>query len=119
MREVRLWQPENAPKPAYFRYLQEELNEIEGKVKIYCTRCEASGMGSYILMTSSKDVHLGIGSLSKYGQFWFCHLLEEEFRTSNGAPFVLFIEQKSGGGLLVTRSTDADGKEIYHLSPAR
>ena len=119
MRKVYLWLPENRSPSG--DVVKNELEALEGSAKVFRTYCkEEVRTRNYILMTSSKDVHLGIGLLSESGLLEFCRLLWHEYKAAKGAPFILFVEQKGGGGLLVTRSTDSDlGSETYHLSPAR
>ncbi|MDP2593872.1 MAG: hypothetical protein Q8P36_00825 [bacterium] len=117
MHAVHLWVLEE--QNAFSTNVLREVEASEDSAKVYYTYYDGVGMGSYTLMTSSKDVHLGLGLLSKLGLLNFCHMLDFiNAKSVLNEPFLLFM-QKGHSGFLVTRVGNSGGRWLYHLSPAR
>ncbi len=99
-------------------------------VKVYRTYVQDpyfEGEREFILITSSKELHLTIGRLVDEAQLDFCCVLEEEHEFAEDNAMLVLLPGKEDGdpgvGILVSRTSDMgtiDGDFItFHLSMAR
>jgi hypothetical protein len=75
---------------------------------------------THTFMTTSKDVHLGLGRLSRSGQLRLAKLLEAEMLNNETSQLRLRLDNDGKNGtLLVVMTTNDDGCRVFTLSPAR
>lgn len=97
------------------------------RVKIYLTYVfgeHADDDEEFAFVTSSKEIHLGIGRLDNTTRYDLCVEFEEVYKTVGVSVFVVFFPDKDmgenqEGGLLVSRVEGGTERTAYHLSPAR
>jgi len=93
----------------HLRSFWEGLTEaVKQKSRIYRTYVDAPE-GRFVLMTTSKDLHLKLGSFDYGVNYHFAKLLEEEF-DRHGIHLLLlrFVDSKQGfeKGMLVTMAKE-------------
>lgn len=85
-------------------------------VSVYHTYAEVAGC-KYAFVTTSKDIHLWLGTLSQDGHACLATLLGLELELNNaGNQLLFYIEDKRV--YLVTRTSTNEGRLEYTLSPA-
>lgn len=71
---------------------------------------------SFMFVTPSKQVHLGLGMLSWDGQLHLAWLLEHEFQDGpDMSQLILYMDEREKG-ILVTRTDEIDGSIVFTLS---
>jgi|GEM_PF-2233126 len=109
--------------PAYVTWgkaLDGVTNELEinknRHVSVYHTYAEVAGC-KYAFVTTSKDIHLWLGTFSPAGHADLAVLLGLELELNNaGNQLLLYVEDKRV--YLVTRTSTNEGRLEYTLSPA-
>ena len=108
---------------SYAGLLWKGLVEVKKlKTRIYQTYIDDSKCDKrFILSTTSKDLHLKLGSFDWRIQYNFAKFLEEEFEKGRCARLLLCFKgesENSEEGLLVTKVTEG-GQIIFTLALAR
>ena len=94
------------------------------KGKVYQTYVDDQGKKKFVFVTTSKDVHLGLGMLTNLGQSLLAKQLEYEFRNKTFGQLMLNLPSESGDendekSVLVAMTEDrASGETCFGLSPA-
>ena len=98
-----------------------EVSEIRRqKGRVYQTYVE-DGDKKFTLVTTSKDIHLGLGGMTKEAQILLTRLLDHEFARGNFGQLMLGMEKDEGDECsytLVSTSTYC-GERSFGFSPAR
>lgn len=127
MREVVLVRPNDdrrdTPELDHLHGVLDALNQVASQhVKVYRTFVPKGDKGSYVFTTTSKDLHLALGTLSAEGRLHLASLLELEFEAGECQELLMFTEaERNRGAMLVTCQVDAvaDWGWCFHISPAR
>lgn len=95
----------------------ERLNAQQ--VKIYHTFVSMGGK-EFTLLTTSKDIHLGLGLMTLEGQYHFAELLFEISKFGEHANEMVVIDPYSKKAMLATLQYEHTGGKggVIHLSPA-
>lgn len=112
-----------ADKKSYRALLLKDLVEAKKhKSRIYRTYVDIAAQDKrYVLMTTSKDLHLKLGSLEWHFHHNLAKFLEEEFTSNRCYQLLLCFEDKAREaeeGILVSMTIEG-GAVIFTLSPAR
>lgn len=112
-----------ATDKAWLRLLAEVKDLRNQSARVYRTFCTYLKQ-DYVLVTTSKDTCLALGSLSEWGRNYLCHMFEEVFVNERGCTELLFSMSTEDGDtykdrIFVTRTVGGDDKIVFHLSPAR
>jgi hypothetical protein len=96
--------------------------------RVYRTFCGTDVNNyAYVLLTTSKDLHLLVGTFSEKGRNQLCLLFEQEFERAAVHSFLLSFQRYDEAArnvMLVTRTRErklnssAESDYIYHISPA-
>ena len=103
--------------------LQEMEEQRSHSARVYRIFCQYERQ-EYVLVTTSKEVSLGLNLFSEWARNYLCWFLEEEFKNTDYPSEVLLAlapqgtPVAKGNKLFVTRTADRDGKIFFHLSPA-
>ncbi len=119
MHTVSLTRPEKGDIGTHLEVVIAELEHLQKKgPRIYRTYCEYDGV-HYVLTTTSKDLHLALGTFRPIPQMHFCMLLEQEFRRNEGVCNELTLVMSEEKGAMYVTKNQTDPKQIsFHLSPA-
>lgn len=116
----------NGEKPGTsknFLELKEAISTAKSQVvRVFNTYHRmAHGQIVYILSTTSKDIHLELGTLSEEGLGSLCMFLGDEFRSEESSSLLLYADKQYKGdfAILVTCAREDASGRTFHLSPAR
>lgn len=121
--------PETGGKSSNERDLYEEfVSAAKLDARVFSTWCSAGNnfedVGDFEFVTTSKELHLGLGKLGENGRINLGLVLEHWFR-EHPLEEVLFRvrvpsdeEGRFGGAMLVSRMTSS-GHVTFHCSPVR
>ena len=90
------------------------------RAKVYRTYVPINEKREYIFTTTSKDLHLTLGALSRSGQEKLAMLLHLEFVAGECRELLMFEDEKRTSGMLVslTGGITPAGGAAFHISPA-
>jgi hypothetical protein len=123
MYQVNLYRPESndrsTPELNHLHGVMDALGQVASqRVKVYRTYVPKHDKWTYILTTTSKDVHLSLGALSQEGQLFLAGLLHLEFVKGKCSELLLFEGGARNKGALVTLQSTENTGWCFHLSPA-
>ena len=124
MRELIL-SAETFPSDGYGGKLLQEFHNQKFRARVFRTYSGCADGPSVTFVTTSKDIHLDLGTLSREALHWLAEVLDDECNPHGvGEPAVrklLFTFPGRKGGLrslLITCSRDPEDGLLMHLSPA-
>ncbi len=91
----------------YYTHIETDPHDVGQKEKL--------DEMSFTFVTTSKDIHLGLGRLGWDAQSYLVGLLEHEFEKDEDMSQMLLYLEKA---ILVTRTEEIDGTVVYTFSPA-
>ena len=124
MHEVIVCRPQSndrsTPELNHLHGVMDALGQVASqRVKVYRTYVPKHDKWVYVLTTTSKDIHLYLGAISKEGQLYLAGLLHLEFVKWKCSELLLFEGgERNKGGVLVTRQSTDNTEVCFHLSPA-
>lgn len=123
MRVVQVARPNgDHPEYVYLNKVVTDLARIASQgARVYRTYVKNDRLGAnWVLGTTSKDVHLFIGAMSREGQQDLCRLLEQEFSNGECAELLLREEITSGkrNTIRAVRHSQIGADLFFDLSPA-
>ncbi len=92
----------------YYTYIETDPHDVGGEK-------EKLDNMPFTFVTTSKDIHLGLGRLCWDAQSYLVGLLEHEFEKDEYMSQMLLYLEKA---ILVTRTEEIDGTVVYTFSPA-
>ncbi len=117
MREVRLVRPEMGTGSIHMHKVVTALEKMKAqRVRVYST-FPRSQSKAFCLLTTSKDVHLRLGSMTDTERFHFASLLEEEMAQEPSKTLIIIGDDEEKG-ILVTLGEPNGKGPVFHLSPA-
>ena len=72
----------------------------------------------FTFVTTSKEIHLGLGRMDWDTQSYLVEFLEHEFEKEDGVPQMLLRMSANEKAILITRTIEIDNAILYTLSPA-
>ena len=117
MLEVRLYEGKVPSAQGLFAALERIRG---GRARVYHTCCENEERTvKYLLMTTSKDIHLELGCLPQDVLLMLCEFLDNGFVESGEEQILLYFKaSRDAGGMLLTKSAESSpDKQTYNLSP--
>ena len=89
----------------YYTYIETDPDDV----------AEGTYQQSFTFVTTSKDIHLGLGRMRWEAQAYLVGLLEHEFKKDQEMSQMLLRLEKT---ILVTRTEEVMDGVVYTLSPA-
>jgi hypothetical protein len=126
MRELIITRPADDQKEEIkdllLHELVDELMAVEAqRVRVFRTYvADPEQMELYVFTTTSKDIHLGLGAMSRSAQVKLANLLELEFSESECTELLMIRDvYHRREAVLVTVNFVSQMQINFHLAPAR
>ncbi len=120
MLELQLKLPAKGTPSTHLTAVVEEMKRLETqKVKVFRTICDSRSKEiRYIFTTTSKDIHLGLGTISGSALEHLGILIHELYESGHGDDEILVTRADDKSAMLVTVTKYSNTALKFTLAPA-